>query len=280
MSIPVPVAKALARKMLPEESYQRLTGVRFHDAGHGFDPFGMHPAFVALGVGLVRPWYENYFRVKSYGVENIPTEGATILAANHSGTLPVDGAMLWTDVVRQANPVRVPRPIADHFVATLPYVGTLFARTGVVGGSRGNVRKLLENDELLMIFPEGVPGITKPFKDRYRLQDWRVGHAELAIRHSAKVVPIGIVGAEEQMPNLHTFGVKWLGIPVLPIPATPFPLPVRYHIHYGTPIDFGDRYAPTDSHDPEAVAEAAAEVSAAVQSLLDTGLALRDGVFA
>ena len=279
MSIPIPVAKRLARKLLPEEVYDRLTSVRFNDAGHGYDPFGMHPVFVALGAGLVRPWYEDYFRVKSYGADNIPSEGPTILAGNHSGTLPVDGAMLWTDVVRQTNPVRVPRPIADHFVANLPYVSPLFARGGVVGGSRGNVRRLLDNGELLMIFPEGVPGITKPFKDRYKLQEWRVGHAELAIRHQAKVIPVGIVGGEEQMPNLHTFAVKWLGMPVLPIPATPFPLPVRYHIHYGEPIDFGERYAPSDCHDPAAVAEAAAEVGTAVQALLDVGLSIRDGVF-
>jgi 1-acyl-sn-glycerol-3-phosphate acyltransferase len=275
------MAKSLARQVLSAEDYERLIRLEFRDAGHGFDRFGMHPAFVALSVGLVRPWYEKYFRVRSYGVENIPERGACILAANHSGTLPIDGAMLWADVVRKADPTRVPRAVADHFVAALPYVSTLFARAGVVGGSRGNVRRLLQDGELLMIFPEGVPGITKTFDKRYQLQAWRVGHAELAIRHGAKVVPVGIVGPEEQMPAIAVIrGVKILGFPVLPIVLTPFPLPVRYHIHYGEALDFQQRYAPTDANDPDAVAEAADEVRRAVQALLDHGRAARPGVFA
>ena len=89
----------------------------------------------------------------------------------------------------------------NHFVPALPFIGTIFARGGMVGGSRGNVRALLEAGELLMIFPEGTPGIIKPFHKRYQLQKFRVGHAELAIRHQVPVIPVGIVGAEEQLPS-------------------------------------------------------------------------------
>jgi 1-acyl-sn-glycerol-3-phosphate acyltransferase len=273
------IARALAGVLSGPQLKDRVDRLHFSDAGHGFDRFGMHPDFIALGDALASPAYERYFRTKSYGSEHIPTTGPAVLAANHSGTLPVDGAMLYLDVFRNTEPPRVPRPVADYFVSTLPVVSTLFARCGVVGGSRGNARALLEAGELLMIFPEGTPGIGKPFSERYKLQEWRKGHCELAIRHAAPIIPVAIVGAEEQMPQLFRIPLKRGPIPYLPIPATLFPLPVRYHIHYGEPIRVDKEFSPADADDPELVANAALRVKAAVQKLIDEGLALREGVF-
>lgn len=273
-------ASQLAARMLSEGLYDHARGLRFEDAGHGYDPFGLHPAYVAMGLGITRFFYERYFRVESQGAEHIPVEGGAILAANHSGTLPIDGMMLWTDVVRHTEPARVPRAVADYFVPMLPIVGTLFARAGVVAGSRGNVRKLLEAGNLMMIFPEGVPGIGKNFKDRYRLQPFRVGHAELAIRHRVPVVPVGIVGAEEQMPQIARIeGVSLFGVPYLPITLSPVPLPVRYHLRYGEPIALHRDYRRSQADDPEVVEEAARRVQVAVQALVNQGLREREGVF-
>jgi 1-acyl-sn-glycerol-3-phosphate acyltransferase len=241
----------------------------------------MHPSFVALGQVVVSPLYDKYFRVLSHGHENIPSSGPAVLAANHSGNLPIDGMMIWLDVVRNTNPPRVPRPIADHFVPSLPYLGTLFARGGLVGGSRGNARALLDAGEMLMIFPEGVPGIVKPFSKRYKLQHFREGHAELAIRHSSPIVPIGVVGAEEQMPALFTsrrLG-KLVGVPIFPVPIVPIPLPVRYHLYYGKPIPVHKEFKPEHADDPAAVAEVALRVKGAVDKLIQQGLRERKGVF-
>jgi 1-acyl-sn-glycerol-3-phosphate acyltransferase len=272
------VARAVSSILGGPSVRDRARRLQFNDTGHGYDPFGLSPEYVALGDAIAAPVYEKYFRVESHGSENIPKSGAAVLAGNHSGTLPFDGAMLWMDVLRHTEPPRVPRAIADYFVPSLPWVSTLFARCGVVGGSRGNARTLLENGELLMIFPEGVPGISKPFKDRYKLQDWRQGHCELAIRHRAPVVPVGIVGAEEQMPQiarLPGFGP----LPLIPIPATLLPLPVKYHIWYGAPLRFDLEYTPDDADDPATVRAAALRVKAAVQELLERGLRERKGIF-
>jgi 1-acyl-sn-glycerol-3-phosphate acyltransferase len=280
MPFPPRIARALSSALGGPSVRDRAGRLHFADAGHGYDRFGMHPDFVALGETIGGPLHDRYFRVRSYGAENIPATGPAILAANHSGTIPVDGAMLWTDVIRSTDPPRTARPVADHFVTALPVVSTLFARCGVVGGSRGNAKALLEAGELLMIFPEGVPGIGKLFRERYQLQDWRVGHCELAIRYRAPVVPVGIVGAEEQMPQLGKIPVpKVLPIPYIPVTATPLPLPVRYHIHYGEPLRFDQEYEPDDADDPEKVAAAARRVKAAVQALLDKGLSMREGIF-
>jgi 1-acyl-sn-glycerol-3-phosphate acyltransferase len=281
MPFPPALAAAVARRFLSEAERARLQDLHYRDAGHGYDPFGMHPAFVGFGEAIVQPLYDRYFRVQTYGTEHIPASGPGVLASNHSGQVPIDGMMLWLAVLRSTDPPRIARPIADHFVPALPWIGTLFARGGMVGGSRGNARALLDAGELLMIFPEGVPGITKPWSKRYQLQDFRVGHAELAIRHRAPIIPVAVVGAEEQLPQLFAsrrLG-RLVGSPVLPVPAVPFPLPVRYHIHFGAPIPVPRDYRPDQADDPDAVAEAAGRVQEAVAALLAEGLRRRKSIF-
>lgn len=271
---------ALARSRLPPEQRLRLDGLRIADAGHGYDAFGLHADGVALGLALTRFAYERWFRVDSRGIENLPRAGGAILAANHSGTLPFDAAMIWADVARRTDPPRVVRPVMDHFVGELPLVGTLFARVGGIGGSRGNMRVMLESGELLLVFPEGTGGIGKPFRERYRLQEWRVGHAELAIRYGVPIVPVAVVGAEEQLPQLAKLPLRLFGAPYLPVPATLLPLPVRYHILYGSPIAVAERWSPDQADDPAVTATAARAVRDAVEALLAEGLRTRAGVFA
>lgn len=274
------LARAVSKLLLPRRERERLSRLHFHDAGYGYDALGMNPDWIALGTGLFHLLYERYFRVESHDAHRIPQRGPAILAANHSGMLPMDGTMLFMDVVRHTEPPRVPRPVGDLFIPLMPFFGTLMARSGVVSGTRGNVRHLLELGEMLMVFPEGTAGVGKPFRERYRLQEWHVGHAELAIRYRVPVVPVGIVGAEEQWPQLarldrvHPFGAPWL-----PVPATPFPLPTHFHIHYGEPLHLYAGREPEDADDPKVSARVAERVKRAVQSLLAEGLRTRPGVF-
>ncbi|MCB9649952.1 MAG: 1-acyl-sn-glycerol-3-phosphate acyltransferase [Deltaproteobacteria bacterium] len=271
----------LARRMLPDARLARLQDLQLLDAGHGYDPFGANREWIGFGAGLMRFLYEKWFRVTSHDAHHVPSSGAAILASNHSGTLPYDATMIWSDVLEHTSPPRLVRPVMDHFVPLLPIVGTFFARAGGVGGSRGNVRALLEAGELLLIFPEGTVGIGKPFRERYQLQRFRVGHAELAIRHRAPVVPVAVVGAEEQMPQLTRIqaGAKLFGAPYIPIPATLLPLPVHYHIYYGAPLNLHEDYRPEQADEPAVVREAADRVQAAVAGLITRGLEEREGVF-
>jgi 1-acyl-sn-glycerol-3-phosphate acyltransferase len=131
-----------------------------------------------------------------------------------------------------------------------------------------------------LIFPEGVPGVAKPFTRRYELAEWRVGHVEFAIRHRIPIVPAAIVGAEEQMPQIGRLSLHAFGIPHVPVPLTPFPLPVRYRIRYGRPIALYDQHAPEVADDPSVLESAAADVKAAVQDLLDGARKERRGWFA
>ncbi len=251
----------------------------FRDAGHGYDMFGLHPPTLAAAVSAAAPLYDWYFRVDSQGIEHVPQTGAAMLVANHGGALPVDAAMMCLDVLRRTDPPRIPRAVADHFVPRLPFVSTLFARLGVVSGTRANARMLIEQGELLAVWPEGVTGPAKPFKDRYRIQDWRVGFAELAIRYHVPVVPVAIVGAEESWPLATKLrGLRMFGAPYLPVPATPIPLPAHYHLRYGKPLHL-DGGAHREVDDPDVIANAAARVQVALERLLDDARRARRGVF-
>jgi 1-acyl-sn-glycerol-3-phosphate acyltransferase len=247
--------------------------VQFHDEGYGFDIFGLDPHAVARASALAAPICDRYFRLDSRGAEQIPEIGPVVVVANHAGMLPVDGGVLWLDLLRRTG--RVPRMIADRFVPRLPLVSTWFARNGVVAGTRTNVRRLLERDELVVIFPEGVSGVAKPWRERYHLQRWTVGHAELALRYGAPVVPVAIVGAEESWPVLLRLrGVRAFGAPYLPVPMVPLPLPVRYRLRYGAPIVLEGA-----ADDPDVAGTAARRVRAALETLIADALRERRSVW-
>ena len=274
------LTRALGEAMISRDDSERIDRLAFGDAGHGYDSHGLHPDGIRVGVGLSRFFYEKYFRVASHGSENIPKEGAAILAANHSGMLPIDGVMVVVDVLRHTEPPRATRPVGDLFIPILPFLGTAFSRAGVVTGSAGNFKQLLESGELALVFPEGTPGIGKGYRNRYELQSWRVGHAEHAIRHRAPVVPVAIIGAEEAWPQIAAIrSFRMFGAPYLPIPATPLPLPVRLHVHYGEPIALHEGHRPEDADDPQVVRAAAERVRHAVADLIAVGLRERKGVF-
>ncbi|MBT8495569.1 MAG: acyltransferase family protein [Deltaproteobacteria bacterium] len=242
--------------------------MEFRDAGHGYDVFGLHPPTLDKTLSFLRPIYDRYFSVRTSGVHNIPADGSVLVVANHSGVLPIDGFIAAMSVYFETG--RFARVIVDHFVPLWPLVGTLFSRLGAIGGSRGNLAHLLDNDALVVVFPEGISGPGKDPADRYQLQQWRVGHAEFAIRHRATVVPAAIIGAEEAWPiwkKVRSFGL--LGAPYLPIPASLWPRKVPFHIVYGEPIELHAGTEPEDADDPRIVEAAAERSRVAVQALVD-----------
>lgn len=286
-----PLGRSIVRRALQTldgvRSLERLETMPFHDEGFGFDRFGLERESFWAGYLAVRLLYRHWFRVRSTGHENVPREGRVILAPNHSGLLPFDGAMITADLLERLDPPRSVRAIVDHFAFALPYVGTFMQRTGQVPGTTRNFADLLRQDELVLVFPEGTRAIVKPYRERYRLKKFNVGFVELAIEHEAPIVPVAVIGAEEQAPILfgsRTLGKK-LGMPLFPITPT-FPLlgplglipyPSRYHIAYGEPIWLHREYPKEAARDPIVLQALAQQVQARVQGMIDVGLELRRG---
>lgn len=286
-----PLGRSLVRRALQTldgvRSLERLETMPFHDEGFGFDRFGLERESFWAGYLAVRFLYRHWFRVRSTGHENVPREGRVILAPNHSGLLPFDGAMITADLLERLDPPRSVRAIVDHFAFALPYVGTFMQRTGQVPGTTRNFADLLRQDELVLVFPEGTRAIVKPYRERYRLKKFNVGFVELAIEHEAPIVPVAVIGAEEQAPILfgsRTLGKK-VGMPLFPVTPT-FPLlgplglipyPSRYHIAYGEPIWLHREYPREAARDPIVLQALAQQVQARVQGMIDVGLELRRG---
>ena len=246
---------------------------------YGVDPYGLDVDFV---VGAIAPllWlYKRYFRVQLHGADRVPSEGRVLVVSNHSGQLPFDAAMIEVGLLVDKDPPRVTRALIERWVPTLPFVSTFYARCGQIVGTPENCRRLLAADEALLVFPEGVRGLNKPFRERYRLRKFGLGFMRLALESGAPIVPCGVVGAEEQAPALADLKpvARLLGFPAFPITPTilPLPLPSRYHIRFGEPL----RFTGSPDDDDAELERKVGEVQAAVRALLDRGLAERRSVY-
>src|SRR4051794_36280223 len=230
----------LARLVAPQNEY-------------GVDPFGLDLDFAKAAVAPALWLYKNWFRVRTHGIERVPA-GKVLLVANHSGQLPLDAAMIGVAMIAEAEPPRVCRAMVEKWAPTLPFIAPFFARIGQVVGTPENCRRLLAAGETIMVFPEGTRGLNKTYDKRYRLQEFGSGFMRIAVETQTPVLPVAVIGAEEQAPALFDFKqvAKILGFPALPITPTlvPLPLPVKYRLWFGEPMRFSGT-----AHDDDAELE-------------------------
>ena len=244
----------------------------------GVDPFGFDADY-ALSVVAPFLWlYKHYFRVETHGLEQVPA-GRVLLVSNHSGQIPIDGAMIGVAMLTEANPPRAVRALVEKWVPSLPYISTIFARAGQVVGTPENCRRLLQAGEPVLVFPEGVRGISKLWPQRYQLQEFGLGFMRLALETHTPIVPVAVIGGEEQAPAIANLKpvAKMLGFPVLPVTLTgiPLPLPTKYRLYFGEPMRFTGR---ADDDDAE-LEKKVRTVRTTIQTMLDKGLRERKHVF-
>jgi len=253
------------------------------------DEFGRDAKFTETIRPLLEFLYTVWWRVEPAGVENVPAEGPALVVANHSGVLPWDGVMI-TLALRHEHPARREcRMLALDMFALLPFLAPALARTGAVRASQENGERLLRAGELVGVFPEGVKGVGKRYRDRYRLARFgRGGFVRLALRTSAPIVPCAVVGAEEIHPVLAK--ADWvgrpLGLPYLPItPSFPLlgplgvvPLPTKWSIDFADPIPTAG-YGPEGADDPILVNRLSEQVRSIIQRMIDGRLARRRSVW-
>ena len=247
---------------------------------YGFDPFGFHRDHLQSGARVVRWLYRYYFRAQAHGVENIPPAGRVLFVANHSGQLPFDGLVIAGSVFLEPPQPRLVRSMVEQFVPTVPFISYVLARLGQITGTPENCRRLLREEEAILVFPEGARGISKPFSRRYQLEAFGLGFLRLALETQTPIVPVAVIGAEEQAPALNLRPLARLmnmpSFPVVPYPPfLPLPLPVKYRLYFGEPMQFsGDA-----DDDDEVLEEKAKAVKNRIQSMIHLGLRERKHVF-
>ncbi|MBW1811280.1 MAG: acyltransferase family protein [Deltaproteobacteria bacterium] len=261
--------------------------MRYH--AEEVDPFGFDPVYWDKVEPFFEFLFDSYWRVDISGIENIPDQNRVLIVGNHSGTVPYDGAMLKVAIENHHASSRPVRFLVEDFVFHFPFLGAFMNRIGGVRACQDNARRLLENEQLVVVFPEGVKGIGKLFRKRYKLQRFgRGGFIKLALRTGSPIVPVAIVGAEEIHPMLAKLGwlARPLGLPYLPVtptfpllgPLGAIPLPSKWMIKFGTPISY-EQYSAKDAEDPLTVMQLSEEVRSTIQLMTDELLKQREHPF-
>jgi 1-acyl-sn-glycerol-3-phosphate acyltransferase len=200
--------------------------------------------------------YHYWFRVEVDGIEHVPSTGGALLVSNHAGAVPPDAPMI-AKAIKEEHPR--PRPLhltVEHFFNGYPGFSMLVAKIGGVPAHPANVHRLLHDEEqLVLVFPEGRKGSEKLYKDRYLLRRFgRGGFVAAAMRARAPIVPIAVVGAEEAQPIFAHIPLLQRLTGLIYFPVTPlFPhlglqaitayLPAKFLIRFLPPVrtdDLGD----------------------------------------
>ena len=253
------------------------------------DEWGLDMEFVELMRPFLNFMYKTYWRVQTSGMENIPNEGRALLAVNHSGQLPWDGAMVGAVIYTEHPAQRLVRTLYATWFPTLPFFSALLTKMGQALATVDNGTRLLEDDQLVAVFPEGYKGVGKLFKERYRLARFgRGGFVRMALRAQAPIIPVAVVGAEETYISLYKSPTiaKLIGFPYFPIsPTFPWlgllgfvPLPTKWYIDFGEPIPMS-QYGPDAANNLVLVSQITDQVRNIVQDMIHKRLAQRRNIF-
>jgi len=237
----------------------------------GYDAYGTSRDALGVAFRWLAPLYKSYFRVRCHGIERVPARTRAMLVSNHSGGVAIDAAMLICACFFELDPPRLAQGMADRFLNRLPLASLVTSRTGQLTGLPEHAARLLEDERLLMVFPEGVRGTAKLFSERRSVTPFPLGFMRLAMQTGTPIVPVGILGAGEALPtvaNLERAG-RWFGVPYLPLTPylLPWPLPARFELHFGQPLTF-----PGTGHEENDEVRANVErVRSAIESLVAAG---------
>ncbi|KIG14028.1 phospholipid/glycerol acyltransferase [Enhygromyxa salina] len=271
---------------------RRLVGKVFDDAevadqiarlpisfnAYGIDRFGVSRLALQRWYSAMAPIYRDYLKVSVFGAEHLPAHSRGMVIGNHSGGIGADASMLSMALLMN-NPPRLAHAMAEYFFNTKPYMGMMLNRVGHLTGLPQHARLLLEDERLVVVFPEGARGALKPYSKRYQLQRFGTGFMRLALINRAPIIPFAFIGAEEAFPILTRLDApsRLLGMPPMPIaPQLVFwPLPVSCQIHFGPPMFFdGD-----GDEDEDEIHANVDRVRAAIEALIQQGLAMRPKPF-
>src|SRR5437879_6378187 len=235
----------------------------------GLDPFGVSKWHLTIALRALAFLYRNYFGVRCFGIEHVPPRGRAMLVGNHSGGIALDAAMVIASCLLELEPPRLAQGMAEKFINRFPFASVWASRCGQFTGIPEHAQRLLEDDRLLLVFPEGARGTAKLWKERWSLVDFGTGFVRLALRTRSPIVPFAFIGGGDAVPtitNLYRIG-KLFGVPYVPVTPwiAPLPRPVKLSIHYGEPLVFNG----SGSEDDDVVRGYVEQVKARIAALIE-----------
>src|SRR5690554_362578 len=251
--------RRIDKLLLDKDVLERIERLQIPFNAYGLDPFGTSTEYLARFFSPLAWFYRHYFDVSTFGIENIPEHGRAMVVGNHSGGLPVDGAMVLASLLLEMDPPRLGQGMVEKFANRWSFVSQIFARVGQLTGLPEHVELLLEADRLLMVFPEGARGTGKLYRDKYKLERFGTGFVRLALKTNTPIVPFAFIGGEEAIPTIFHLeaAARLIGVPYIPVAPylLPIPRPVQCQIFYGKQLHFEGNGTESDDVIDEYVAE-------------------------
>jgi 1-acyl-sn-glycerol-3-phosphate acyltransferase len=195
--------------------------------------------------------------------------------------------MLGSGILLEHPNQRLMRTLYATWFPTLPFVSDLLVKMGQALATEDNGTRLLENNEVVAVFPEGYKGVGKLYKDRYKLARFgRGGFVKMALRSKAPIIPVSIVGRKRRASHGVRLMSKVTGMPYFPISTTfPWlgllgfvPLPTKWYIDIGEPIPT-DHYPAKSDQNLMLVSQLTDQVRNIVQKMIIQRLSQRRSIF-
>jgi 1-acyl-sn-glycerol-3-phosphate acyltransferase len=258
------------------EVHHAVDDLEMHWNSVGIDSFGVRKRELNVFFSMLGLAYRHYFDVELIGIDHVPARGRGMMVGNHSGGVALDGAMLLAALLLDHHPPRLAHGMADKFLNRIPFSSQWSSRCGQLTGIPEHAVRLLEDERLLMVFPEGARGTAKLYGERDSLVDFGTGFMRLALQTRSPIIPFAFVGGGEAIPTIFNSKLigKLAGVPYVPFTPylLPIPLPVKVVLNIGEPMMFTGNGSEEDN-----VIEAQVdEVKTRVRQLIAEGRQRRD----
>jgi 1-acyl-sn-glycerol-3-phosphate acyltransferase len=262
---------------MSDEIAARVDRLELPFDARGVDGFGVSKWHLRAVFRALKLLHHDYFHLRASGLAHVPPRGRAMLVGNHSGGVALDGLMVIASCFFDLEPPRLAHGMAEKFINRIPFLSVWANRCGQFTGLPEHAQRLLEDERLLLVFPEGARGTAKLWKERWSLVDFGTGFVRLALRTGSPIVPFAFIGGGDAIPtvaNLYAAG-RLLGMPYLPVTPwlLPLPRPVPLEIHYGEPL----RFEGTGSEDDDVVQGYVELVKSSIAALIEKGREARRG---
>ena len=169
-------------------------------AGPPADPFAARsPDYIRATLPTLRTMSNVYFRADVSGLDRIPAEGPVLLVGNHSGgTMIADTFVFAQAFYDHFGPERRFHQLAHDLVFQVPGLRTLVQRYGTVPASPSNMRRALNRDSALLVYPGGDEESFRPSWETSNVDfAGRNGFVHLALDLGVPIVPVVALGGQE-----------------------------------------------------------------------------------